>query len=183
MEILDKELFDQDIQHYFEASKGKRLTNYVIDYAANSLVSFVFWIFIGIILTLSLGEEVAVSILEADSVPSFLLQVVLSSLMSLAFFTIVEYYSKGKSLGKLITKTRAVQRSGERMTFDHVIKRSACRLIPFDAFSYLGELKSGWHDSIPGTKVIDENLPIVFANSETLDEEIRVNPAEEFRLK
>jgi hypothetical protein len=36
--------------------------------------------------------------------------------------------------------------------FSRIIGRTLCRLIPFEAFSFLG--KKGWHDSLSGTQVV-----------------------------
>ncbi|MFT6808347.1 MAG: hypothetical protein ACJA01_001571 [Saprospiraceae bacterium] len=42
------------------------------------------------------------------------------------------------------------------MLFSTVFKRSLCRLIPFEIFSFLGEPLMDWHDKISGTKVIED---------------------------
>lgn len=43
----------------------------------------------------------------------------------------------------------------KRASFLRILARCFCRLIPFNAFSFLGGSGSGWHDSIPKTKVVD----------------------------
>ena len=71
------------------------------------------------------------------------------------YYIIMEYVFKGKTFGKLLTKTRAVTEYGERMDLGTIMVRSLCRLIPFEAFSFLGEEGTkGWHDTISKTKVI-----------------------------
>ncbi|MBK7855336.1 MAG: RDD family protein [Bacteroidetes bacterium] len=59
--------------------------------------------------------------------------------------------SNGKTFGKLITKTTAVNDDGLQMTSRKVFKRTLCRLIPFDFISFFWG--NGWHDSISGTLV------------------------------
>ncbi len=62
----------------------------------------------------------------------------------------------GQSVGKFITGTIVVTENGEKPSFGNILGRSFCRLIPFNAFSFLGESASGWHDSITGTRVIEK---------------------------
>jgi len=81
-------------------------------------------------------------------------------LIMTVFYTSMEYFLNGKSLGKFITKTRAVKVNGDPITFSDALKRSACRSIPFEVFSFLGKNRSGLHDSISKTKVIDEKKSI-----------------------
>lgn len=62
----------------------------------------------------------------------------------------------GQTLGKLLLGTQVVNEDGSELTFGRAFGRTLCRLIPFDAFSFLGGEghPKGWHDSIPKTKVI-----------------------------
>lgn len=39
-----------------------------------------------------------------------------------------------------------------------IVKRNFSRLIPFDAFSFIGDSSYGWHDSISKTYVVDKKL-------------------------
>ena len=72
------------------------------------------------------------------------------------FYFLTELIFKGKSFGKLITKTRVVMEDGSNPTYLDYLKRSFCRLIPFEAFSFLGSEGRGWHDSVSKTYVVDE---------------------------
>jgi len=54
----------------------------------------------------------------------------------------------------LLTGTRAVTLDNQRMDFSTTFIRSCSRAIPFEAFSFLGD--NGWHDSLSGTKVIED---------------------------
>lgn len=73
--------------------------------------------------------------------------------------TSIFYYSFteglfGRTLGKLIMGTVVVDENGEKPSFSIIFKRTLCRLIPFDGFSFLGS--RGWHDSISGTYVVSK---------------------------
>jgi len=62
----------------------------------------------------------------------------------------------GRTLGKLITGTKAVNQDGTELSFGQALGRTLCRFIPFEAFSFFGEngRPKGWHDRIPNTMVI-----------------------------
>lgn len=76
------------------------------------------------------------------------------------YFTVtflMEGISKGRSLGKLITRTRAVQNDFSTFTWKDAFLRSLCRLIPIEPLSGLGG--SPWHDNFTKTVVI-KNRPL-----------------------
>lgn len=54
---------------------------------------------------------------------------------------------------KMLTQCTVVMENGEKPSFEVIAKRSLCRLIPFEVFSFLGA-GSGWHDVLSKTKVI-----------------------------
>jgi uncharacterized RDD family membrane protein YckC len=56
---------------------------------------------------------------------------------------------------KCLTNTIVVNESGERAGFMQILGRTFCRLIPFEAFTFLGSDARGWHDSIPNTYVVE----------------------------
>ncbi len=62
----------------------------------------------------------------------------------------------GRTLGKLITGTKAVDIRNKKLSFGQVLGRTFMRFVPFEAFSFLGGNghPRGWHDSVPKTKVI-----------------------------
>lgn len=62
-----------------------------------------------------------------------------------------------RSIGKYVTKTKVVTHEGLRPDFGTIFIRTLCRLIPFNALSFLGENGKGWHDSISKTYVVDIN--------------------------
>ena len=43
---------------------------------------------------------------------------------------------------------------GGRPSTAQVLGRTLCRIIPFEAFSFLGTPPKGWHDVIPKTMVV-----------------------------
>lgn len=66
----------------------------------------------------------------------------------------MEYFTKGRTIGKYITGTRVIRTDGQNPTFEEYLIRNISRLVPFDAFSFLGG-GNGWHDSWSDTRVIN----------------------------
>lgn len=67
-----------------------------------------------------------------------------------------EGMSNGRSIGKLITGTRAVNEDGSDISFQKAFVRNIVRAIPFNALSALGTPSHPWHDRWSDTMVIDE---------------------------
>lgn len=70
-----------------------------------------------------------------------------------AYYVVMEGYC-GRTVGKFVTGTRVVDEKGGPVRLGQVIGRSFARFIPFEVFSYFGEEKRGWHDSLPRTRVV-----------------------------
>lgn len=114
--------------------KGMRLTNYLID-------SFII---------------IVISIVPALLFNDYLreTEVVLST-MFLYYFVLES--STGQTLGKMVTKTKVVNRDGSKPKVWRIFMRSFLRLIPIDNFSYLFGTAIGFHDSLSLTKLKKEN--------------------------
>ncbi|AUP79031.1 RDD family protein [Flavivirga eckloniae] len=74
----------------------------------------------------------------------------------LGYYFFMEGFTN-RTLGKYVTKTLVVTANGNKPTYLDILKRSFCRLIPFDALSFLGAKGKGWHDSLSKTYVVDVN--------------------------
>ncbi len=140
---------DETLKEMVLASTGQRLGNFVID----SLFCIVVYVFVfGIILDLiGLGY----SFLSMNEDLQGLI-VNLEVLIILLIYYVPQEAFSGRTLGKLITRTKAVNEDGTKLTFGKALGRTLCRFIPFEAFSFLGGQgrPKGWHDRIPKTKVI-----------------------------
>jgi uncharacterized RDD family membrane protein YckC len=123
------------------ASRGQRFATMLLD-----LVFFYAFAFVlGIALTL-LGFG---GLLEQ-------MNELLLGIVFLLFYYVPQEANNGRTLGKLIMKTRAVSADGRSLSFGQALARTLCRLIPFEAFSFLGGdgFPRGWHDTIPKTRVV-----------------------------
>lgn len=125
------------------ASTGKRFANHLIDTVVFYVLIFITAIFVEIMFpgSISADESGAMGYL-------------------IAFGVIITYYwvmesTTGKTIGKFITRTRIIKKDGTSPSSINVLGRTFSRLIPFDAFSYLGSDR-GWHDTIPDIYVIED---------------------------
>lgn len=124
------------------AGKWLRLANLLIDYVTFSLLGAL----MGFGFAFIFGPT-AVEHLQA--IPNF----ILGTVVTLLYYVICEGLT-GLTLGKLITRTKVVNAHGKKATLPQVIGRSFARVIPFEAFSFLGPTGRGWHDSLSKTYVI-----------------------------
>jgi uncharacterized RDD family membrane protein YckC len=148
------------------ASNGSRFLNYILDLAAFVLILILIGFVLGIFIGLFGMTGISVWISSMGDLGWNCVIIVIS----IVYYTLMEGFF-GRSLGKFITGTIVVDENGEKPDFGTIFKRSLCRLIPFDAFSFLGSSGRGWHDSISDTYVV---------NKKALDEEVRM--FHEFKL-
>ena len=148
LEKLELEKIENEINDKM-ASQGKRFLNYLLDLVFIVIFILVFYFILGIILAL-----VAPSTLSDMEEGNKLLQYLVSFIVSMIYYTSFEAVT-GKSIAKYITKTKVVTEIGEKPNFKMIAIRSLCRFIPLEAFSFLFNDGSGWHDTISSTKVIN----------------------------
>ena len=72
--------------------------------------------------------------------------------IGLIYYTISEGLMR-QSFGKLITKTYVYGPGGSHAPFTSILRRTACRFIPFEPFSFLDGKGEGWHDRLSSTYV------------------------------
>ena len=142
-QILDGNLIDSEITLNPDdnlASMGKRFLNSLIDTIAYYAIVFV----MGMVAVLS-----SHNLLIQENLTIFAL------ILMFLYFVVFESLF-GKTLGKLITKTKVVMEDGSKPSFTRIMGRSLCRFIPFDGLSYLGG-SIGWHDKFSKTRVVNDN--------------------------
>jgi len=131
------------------ASTGKRFLNYIIDVILFYILAAV----VGVLLYLASPG----SLDDIDDSPGFNLIDRLITLVCYAIYMgLVEAIFKGKSLGKLITGTRAVMPDGTPVGWSKAFARGFSRAVPFCAFSAFGDPCYPWQDRWTDTLVIDE---------------------------
>ncbi len=132
------------------AGSGKRFLNYLIDRVAVFGIFFV----LGIILVILDEKGVTFEAASIFEDIGFLQDILFTGVVTVMYYCCFEG-ACGRSLGKWITGTKVVSVSGEPLSFGKILGRNLTRLVPFEAFSFLGGADSGWHDAWSGTRVID----------------------------
>jgi uncharacterized RDD family membrane protein YckC len=141
-------LLDNVSYSLVRARPAKRLANYIIDLVFFYIAWKVFFKYIGLKIAMSMiGED--------DGKPAIYAKVLLIAfIFELGLMSAIEFLGGGRSLGKLITRTRAVNDDGTPITFKTAVLRRLSRMIPFEAFSALGPQTQPWHDRWTSTRVI-----------------------------
>ena len=144
----DQDLFSDIV--YARASTGKRLANYLIDVVVFYIV---FFILVSIYFALFATDSELIEIESGSSE----LKWQLIGLITYAFFMgFVEAVFKGRTFGKLITRTTAVNLDGSQISAATAFKRGLIRAVPFCAFSALGSPSNPWQDKWTDTMVVDK---------------------------
>jgi uncharacterized RDD family membrane protein YckC len=139
----------EDIQEsYHSATTGKRFANYLIDFISFYAIFFLIGIIVAIV------SPQSISMLDDDSVSFKIMDRVITTLCYGLYMSIIEGLFKGKTLGKLITKTKAVNGDGTEITWQTAFKRGFSRIVPFETLSGLSGYP--WHDKWTDTYVVDE---------------------------
>lgn len=123
------------------ASKTLRFVNLLIDTIAFYVIALVLGGFIGFN---------APDVVENENFSIF--SYLISISLFLLYFSVFEAFTNGRTLGKLITGTRAVKEDGSALQFADAFKRALSRIVPFEAFS--GFAERPWHDSWTDTTVV-----------------------------
>lgn len=134
------------------ASGKQRFANYIIDYVIRFLLSGLIGVVIG--LTAYFGENI---VLETVENMNKIEEYFLGCVIAVIYYSLTEIFLS-RSIAKFITKTLVVMEDGSKPDYKTILQRSVCRIIPFDALSFLGTPCRGWHDSISNTYVVQKEL-------------------------
>lgn len=122
------------------ATTGQRFANYLLDWIGTALLGVV----------VAAGTElIAPGRIEA-------LNNYLFGIVCLLLYYVPSESTLGRSPAKFVTGTRVVSRDGSPPGLARVVGRTFARMVPFEAFSFLGGdgRPVGWHDSWSKTRVI-----------------------------
>ncbi len=122
------------------ASKGKRLGNYVID---RIIVQGLSYALIFGVASSNMGESEMTGMIIVAALGLWII-----------YYSLFEAFT-GKTIGKLITGSKVVNVDGSPISVGQAFGRTFSRIIPFEAFSFLGQKGIGWHDSLSDTRVIN----------------------------
>jgi uncharacterized RDD family membrane protein YckC len=143
-DVLDLGVLDNanaKTETYEYASTGKRFANYIIDRIIILILIFILAIIYAIVF-------------PADGEMGTLTSYAIGYTVLILYYTIMES-TTGKTVGKMITRTRVLNDDNTSPSTGTILKRSFCRIIPFEAFSFLGG-NNGWHDTFTYTQVVND---------------------------
>ncbi|PZX93942.1 RDD family protein [Flavobacterium aquariorum] len=131
------------------ASQGQRLANLIIDL----VVQYIIWISIGETIFI-LADVASGSFLKTwISTMGILEKGITFAIISGFYYYLTELYFS-RSMAKFLTKTYIIMKDGSKPNYKSILKRTLCRFIPFEIFSFLGGTAVGWHDSMSETYVV-----------------------------
>lgn len=136
------------------ASSGKRFVNYLVD------VFFFYVIIVLIGAAIGIFAPEWIEFLDSTDPIYNLVGRILSLVLYALYMGAIEAMLDGKSIGKLVTRTRAVKLNGDKINAGLAFARGAYRAVPFAAFSAFGDPSDPWQDRWTDTMVIDENLSV-----------------------
>jgi len=151
MEYKKSRPFEFDAE--LHASKNQRFANYVIDYICQIVIMLGVVFLISIISILLGYDDLIAGIESMNRVEEY----ALGAVIVLIYYNVFEIFFS-RTIGKFITKTIVVNEFGEKPDVNEILVRTVCRIIPFEAFSFLGDLGKGWHDSISKTYVVRKDI-------------------------
>jgi uncharacterized RDD family membrane protein YckC len=129
------------------ASLGLRFLNFLID----TVVYFLLLMAVVLVLSLVLSDIEIFAEEPMSTIITYAFMILYYSVMEATF---------GRTVAKFITGTKVVNARGEKPTWGQAFGRSLCRLIPFEPFSMFRSEHRGWHDTIPGTWVVNLRRPL-----------------------
>jgi len=135
---------------YFRADSGKRFLNYLIDI----ILFYAIFFSIGIIV-IQVSPSIAESLAVSDDGGFAFFDRIFTILLYAVYMSVVEAIFKGRSLGKLITRTKAVNMDGSSISTGTAFARGFSRAVPFCVFSAFGNPSNPWQDRWTNTMVID----------------------------
>lgn len=135
------------------ASNGKRIANYLIDLIVQYIIVFV--VAFVVILVASVFE--LTGLIEAIAGMNSLQELFFGLMIMIMYYGLMETIGQ-RTVGKLITGTMVVMEDGGKPDSRTILLRTLCRLIPFEAFSFLGQSGRFWHDTIMNTCVVDKKI-------------------------
>lgn len=151
MENLNSEnssIFNQEL-HINSVDQGVRFANWIIDRLVTFGLTYLMGMLIGFVIIITGGD---LDFLD-NNFAIRLFDFAVGVFVYLFYYTIMEGATKGKTVGKFITKTTGVDTINFKpITWSMAFKRSLCRIIPFEVFS--GFSYAPWHDTMTNTTVV-----------------------------
>jgi uncharacterized RDD family membrane protein YckC len=138
-----------DVTEYLDAPKILRFVNYILDV----IIVYIFIILLAVALiflaAIAGNEAVILWMQNVDDL--------VGTIIFLVFYIFYYWITEtlfSRSIAKFATGTIVVRADGSRPDSIDILRRSFCRLIPFDGLSFLLSSPGGFHDRISDTYVV-----------------------------
>ena len=132
------------------ATRGQRFANYVVD----SIVKYAVRVGLVALSIFMTDGYYSGNIFSFTATDSAWLNLLLGYGLSLVYYFIFEALTQ-RTVGKYVTNTIVITLDGTKPDLDTTLKRTLCRIIPFEAFSFFSADARGWHDTMTDTAVVD----------------------------
>lgn len=151
---------------------GPRFGHYIADTIAYYILMYSFGFLISFL-----------TVIFAEGDPSAIVFInffaaIFNLLFLIGFYSLSEYLWQ-KTPGKFLTKTVVIDEYAQKPALGKLLLRSVIRLVPFEAFSCLGDKNKcsrGWHDRWTNTWVVTEeerdNLQLLLGKEIALEDEL-----------
>jgi uncharacterized RDD family membrane protein YckC len=127
------------------ARQGVRAINMIVD----MISFFILWLLFSLGLML-LGFNQTYVDEKGEQIPLIPMIIIVPTFWG--YYILSEFLFQ-RTLGKLLTKTKVVAKTGAKPTFGQILGRTLSRSIPFEYLSFLVSV-NGIHDRLSGTRVI-----------------------------
>lgn len=122
---------EQEIYHE-RVSAGTRFANYIIDVIIFYILAFIAGMVIGVASIASRSNSYYES---SPSGGSIFVNYIVAAIVIVGYYTLIEGAFKGRTIGKMITGSKAVMNDGSELTWKVAFLRSLSRIVPFEPFS------------------------------------------------
>lgn len=143
---LEKQQQQKRVENAGKIDVGARAIHFFVD-------TFLYYV-LGFVLAIA-GVWIAYFIKGAETEVG-IFSTLIGVMILLGFFLYylgMEFFFQ-RTVGKFITGSKVIMADGSKPQFEDILRRTACRLIPFDAISFLFR-QEGFHDSLSNTKVVN----------------------------
>ena len=148
------------IPNYILATRNQRMVHFVVD---NIFVIIAISLLVQLIDLICFNNQVGIANFTENL--SNVEYILVTAPVYFLYFTIFEYFY-GRTIAKLITKTKVVSLFGKKPTVYAILTRSLIRIIPLEFLTFLFE-KVGWHDLYSETVVANtRKLKTFFAENQ-----------------
>ena len=144
-------LIDETVPFPIETvDAGTRFVGFVIDYLICIGTGFAFGVLVQVIIAMTSSDEEEIRGANNGSDLTYRL---IGMLLLFCYYMAFEGFFS-RTVGKFVTGSIVVNKSGFPPSFGQLLGRTLARFIPFEPFSFLGSGTRGWHDSLSGTYVV-----------------------------